>query len=75
MLHHFKVGPKHLQFQIYILFRASKRFRVAEVGRLSAKAKNAINSSVERVFANSRQKKRRFIALNQKLLYTGIYAF
>ena len=39
MLHHFKVGPKHLQFQIYILFRASKRFRVAEVGRLSAKAK------------------------------------
>ena len=33
--------------------------RVAEVGRLSAKAKNAINSFVECVFANS-PKKRRF---------------
>ena len=30
--------------------------RVAEVGRLSASAKNAFNSFVGRVFANSRQK-------------------
>ena len=30
--------------------------RVAEVGRLSANAKNAFNSFVRRVFANSRQK-------------------
>ena len=31
-------------------------YRVAEVGRLSASAKNAFNSFVGRVFANSRQK-------------------
>ena len=30
--------------------------RVAEVGRLSANAKNAFNSFVGRVFANSREK-------------------
>ena len=32
------------------------QIRVATVGRLSAGAKNAINSFVKRVFANSRQK-------------------
>ena len=30
--------------------------RVAEVGKLSASAKNALNSFVGRIFANSRQK-------------------
>ena len=38
--------------------------RVAEVGRLSANAKNAFNSFVGRVFANSQQK-RSFFAYYQ----------
>ena len=41
-----------LGIAIVILLRG----RVAEVGRLSAKAKKAINSFVERAFPNSRQK-------------------
>ena len=42
----FEVNP-------YIIFKCT---RVAEVGKLSASAKNAFNSFVGRVFANSRQK-------------------
>ena len=46
--------------------------RVAEGGRLSANAKNAFNSFVGHIFANSRQKKaflRALPKLQQKTLY------
>ena len=40
---------------VFVLILRGKEgtIRVAEVGRLSAKAKNAFNSSVGRVFANN----------------------
>ena len=41
-------------------------YRVAEVGRLSASAKNTFNSFVGRVFANSRQKMS-FFSCNTKI--------
>ena len=48
------------QFWPFYLFRKNQEQilggRVAEVGKLSASAKNAFNSFVGRVFANSRQK-------------------
>ena len=39
-----------------MMTKTTQLCRVAEVGRLSASAKNAFNSFVGRVFANSRQK-------------------
>ena len=39
--------------------------RVAEVGKLSASAKNAFNSFVGRVFANSRQKNVVFLRITK----------
>ena len=66
---------KFSKFQLQATEGGTITARVAGVGRFSARAKNAINSFVKRIFANSQRKKRHFFAFNQKKLYVGIHAF